>query len=202
MYASVHAANEIQERIERIYNNDGPGFSAAMMEKAIYRKMLPKIYTYVPQSSIVGMLLEHAESYRIVKSSQKGIMQHDALSWEVIGTHFVELENTTLASQFTDATLTSWLATMDNAQREEFVDLLFSILDATGARTLTDLTSDAFKNVSIILKTIGKLTKEEKSRLMYSVSQLFKTGNEMLKKQIEEELPDLIPKGSGKKDDD
>lgn len=202
MYAGVHVAEEIQERIVGIYNNDGPGFSSAMMEKPVYQKMLPKIYTYVPQSSFVGMLLEHAESYRIVKSSQKGLMQHDALSWEVIGTHFVELENTTLTSQFTDATLTSWLATMDNAQREEFVELLFSVLDATGARTLTDLTSGALKNVSIILKTIGKLTKEEKGRLMSAVSQLFKTGNEMLKKQIEEELPELIPRGSGKKEND
>lgn len=202
MYAGVHAAEEIQERIEGIYNNDGPGFSPAMMENLVYRKMLPKIYTYVPQSSIVGMLLEHAESYRIVKSSQKGIWQHDALSWEVKGNHFVELESTTLTSQFTDATLTSWLATMDNAQREEFVDLLFSVLDATGARTLTDLTSSALKNVSVILKTIGKLTKEEKGRLMSVISQLFKTGNEMLKKQIEEELPELLPHNSGKKDDD
>lgn len=202
MYAGVHAAPEIQEQIAGIYNNDGPGFSPAMLEKPAYQKMLPKICTYVPQSSIVGMLLEHAEGYRIVKSSQKGLWQHDALSWEVTGPHFVELENTTLASQFADATLTSWLATMDNAQREEFVDLLFSVLDSTGARTLTDLTSGALKNISVILKTLGGLTKEEKNRLFSAVTQLFKAGNAMLKKQIEEELPELLPHGSGKKDHD
>ncbi len=202
MYAGVHAAPEVQEQIAGIYNNDGPGFSPAMLEKSAYQKMLPKIYTYVPQSSIVGMLLEHAEGYRIVKSSQKGLWQHDALSWEVIGPRFVELENTTMVSQFADAALTSWLATMDNVQREEFVDLLFSVLDSTGARTLTDLTSGALKNISVILKTLGGLTKEEKSRLFSAVTQLFKAGNAMLKKQIEEELPELLPHASGQKEHD
>lgn len=196
IYAGVHAPETIQSRIAGIYNNDGPGFSSAMMEDPAYQTMLPRIYSYVPQSSIVGMLLEHGESYRIVKSIQKGIWQHDALSWEVVGPHFVELENTTVASQLTDATLTSWLATMDNAQREAFVATLFSVLETTGAKTLTDLTTGALKNISTILKSLGSLSKEEKSRMTSAITQLFKTGNEMLKKQIEEELPELLPHSS------
>ncbi len=202
IYAGVHADPKIQEQIVGIYNNDGPGFSPDMLDNPAYQKMLPKIYTYVPQSSVVGMLLEHAEDYRIVRSSQKGLWQHDALSWEVAGPHFVELENTTLVSQFADATLTSWLAAMDNTQREEFVELLFSVVDATGAKTLADLTSDTLKNISVVLKTLGGLSKEEKNSLLSAVSQLFKAGNTMLKKQIEEELPELLPITSGKKDHD
>jgi hypothetical protein len=35
------------------------------------------------------MLLEHQEKFEVVKSSQSGIQQHDAMSWEVLGSHFV-----------------------------------------------------------------------------------------------------------------
>ena len=43
----------------------------------------------MPENSIVGMLLEHDDDYIIVKSSQTGIMQHDAMSWQVSGTSMV-----------------------------------------------------------------------------------------------------------------
>lgn len=52
-----------------------------MVESTEYQRMLPKLHTILPESSIVGMLLEHQESFEVVKSSNSGIQQHDAMSW-------------------------------------------------------------------------------------------------------------------------
>ena len=60
-----------------------------MIESEAYQQMLPKIKTILPESSIIGMLLEHQEDYEVVESSQSGIQQHDAMSWEVLGPSFV-----------------------------------------------------------------------------------------------------------------
>ena len=54
-----------------------------------YQQMIPRIHTIVPQSSVIGMLLEHEEPYAVVESKQVGLMQHDATSWEVFRNHFV-----------------------------------------------------------------------------------------------------------------
>lgn len=88
-----------------MYSNDGPGFSEEMIQSKEYQRMLPKIKTILPESSIVGMLLEHQEKFEVVKSSQSGIQQHDAMSWEVLGSHFVYVEEVAPQSILLDETM-------------------------------------------------------------------------------------------------
>ena len=70
VYAAVQCKEEIQERIIEIYNNDGPGFSKEMLISEPYNRVRERIWTIVPQTSVVGMLLEHEEEYLVTKSSQ------------------------------------------------------------------------------------------------------------------------------------
>ncbi len=58
VYASVKCDRNIQKRIVKVYSNDGPGFSEEMIQSKEYQRMLPKIKTILPESSIVGMLLD------------------------------------------------------------------------------------------------------------------------------------------------
>ena len=50
---------------------DGPGFSLDKIRDSGFYEVDDRIYTFVPQSSIFGMIFEHEESYTIVKSNQK-----------------------------------------------------------------------------------------------------------------------------------
>ena len=75
VYASVKCDRNIQKRIVKVYSNDGPGFSEEMIQSKEYQRMLPKIKTILPESSIVGMLVERQEKFEVVKSSQSGIQQ-------------------------------------------------------------------------------------------------------------------------------
>ena len=128
VYAASRCPPEIRQRITAVYNNDGPGFTAALMGDAGYREMVPKVHSFVPQSSVIGMLLEHEEPYTVVKSRQISILQHDLYSWEVLGGEFVCVEQISDDSRFLNMTIRQWLAGRSMADRNEFVDAVFSLL--------------------------------------------------------------------------
>ena len=128
VYAAAKSDPQIKKRIITVYNQDGPGFTEAMMTDPGYLDIVPKIRTYVPQSSVFGMLLEHEEPYTVIKSKQIGIMQHDPYSWEVMGRDFVSGEVLSADSRFLDRTFKNWLAGMSPQERNEFFDTVFELL--------------------------------------------------------------------------
>ena len=110
-----------------------------MIDLESYRNILPRIHTIIPESSIVGMLFQHEEEYEVVASTGNGAGQHDVMSWEVMGTALVHLNKVNEKAILLDKTLKSWIYGMDEAQRENFVDTLFGILDEADIRTVDDL---------------------------------------------------------------
>ncbi len=140
VYAAVHAKAEIRNRITAIYSNDGPGFGRNILDDPDYQEMRPRICNLVPQSSVVGMLLEHDENFTVVKSRQKvGLLQHNGLSWEILGNSFVHLKDVTPDSRKLDRTVNQWIRDMTPEQREEFAEAVYQLFSVDGAQTLTDL---------------------------------------------------------------
>jgi hypothetical protein len=162
VYAAAKAAPSLQQRILAVYNNDGPGFTDILMGDPGYLAMVPRIHTYIPQSSIIGMLLEHEEPYTVVKSSLFSILQHECYSWEIVGGDFVHVDEITDHSKFIDRTLKHYLAENSKAERSAFVDEVFSLLGAGGADQLFDLLHP--KQIGAIIKTLG--SDEKKRSLM------------------------------------
>jgi len=147
VFSAVELEPETRVRVKAVYNNDGPGFTREFIENEKYIKTRKLIQTFVPQSSIVGMLLEHEESYVVVKSTQNGIFQHNGLSWEVMGGELIHLDTVTKESRRIDIDLKRWLSTMTADERKRFLDTIYEILVSTNAKTLTDLNSDKLKLV-------------------------------------------------------
>ncbi len=183
IYAAVKANPRVKKRIIEVYNNDGPGFDRKMIESEEYQEMLPKIKTIVPQHSIVGMLLEHEERYMIVKSSQTGVMQHDAMSWQVIGNHFETVQSVDDTSRMLNEALSRWINGMTRQQRSDFVEILFSIITSSGATKLSDLSADRFNFAGAALKMYGSLDRETKMmlrRMLKSLSGEFDKARKMI----------------------
>lgn len=78
------------------------GFVACLHVSKTFKKS-------IPQSSIVGMLLEHQEDYQIIKSNKIGFLQHDQFPWEIEDNNFIFTEKLTKDAKFADRTLTDWL---------------------------------------------------------------------------------------------
>lgn len=172
IYAAVKCNPGVKRKIIDVYNNDGPGFDKEMISSPEYQQMLPKIKTIVPEASIIGMLLEHEENYMIVKSSQTGIMQHDANSWQVIGDHFITASELSRESQVLNKALNTWIGQLNKKEREDFVNTLFSIIGQTGALTLSDLNTDRIKAAAIMIRSFTSLDSATRNMMLRTLRSL------------------------------
>ena len=183
IYSASFCNENIQNKIIEVYNNDGPGFNDNLICKEEYKKIINKIHTFVPQSSIVGRLLNHEEKYIVVKSSQVGILQHDLYTWQLMGPQFLYVDGVTDGSEIVDRTLKQWVKEVDSKQREELVEIMYKVISATKARTTVEFSNKWFENVKIALKSYNNIDKKSKKIIFNSLGSLLNIAKDnMLKK--------------------
>ena len=158
VYAAAFCAPEIQARILSVQNNDGPGFPDAVAARESFRRILPRVHTYLPQSSVVGLLMGHGEAYTIVHSTNSGLKQHDMYSWEVARDHLAVAEGFTEGSRFFDATVKNWFAAMPVEQRKELIDGIYSVITSSDAEAVAELRGG--KSALTMLKAAAELDEE------------------------------------------
>ena len=178
VYAATFVNKEIKDRIINVYNNDGPGFCDDVIETPEYKEMIEKVHTYIPQSSVIGRLMNHKEKYTVVESTQKGIMQHDLYSWEVLGKQFVTLEEVTNGSEFVDKTIKEWLENVEPTKREQVIDVVFDILNTTEAQTMKEIKTNWFTNARTMMASYKNIDNETKELIWQTLNELFKVAKD------------------------
>ena len=186
VYASVKCDRNIQKRIVKVYSNDGPGFRRDIVESAAYQRVLPKIHTILPESSIVGMLLEHQEAYEVVRSSNSGIQQHDAMSWEVLGTSFVYVREVAAQSLMLDETMKAWIYQLNGEEREQIVDTVFGMLEAADIKTVDDFYHSKWKAVQELMKAKSRLPEKSQKVFAKALKLLWSEGNKTVRKTVKQ----------------
>lgn len=176
IYSAVKCTQAVQDRIVAVYNNDGPGFLNDLSATEAHRRIAERIRTVVPQSSVVGMLLEHEKNVQVVHSTYEGIMQHDGFSWEVKGAQFVHLDDFSREGKLLDETIDAWAEALSPQQRESFAEALYEVLTATGARTLSELGGEKLKSVVSILRGYKSLDRETREALSGALKLLLRLG--------------------------
>ena len=132
------AGMKARDQIRSVWSFDGPGLNAYLLARPGYSELLTRIRSFVPKSSVVGLLLAHEEPYTVVDSDQDGLFQHDPNSWQVQGPGVVRLEEVDPGSRLSDRTLKNWLAGLTNAQREAVADTLYELLSSGDATTVKE----------------------------------------------------------------
>ncbi len=183
VFAAARSSPMLQPRILEVYNQDGPGFTKYLMDDPGYIAMVPRIKTFVPQSSIIGMLLEHEEPYTVICSSSVSVLQHDPYSWEVMGRDFVRMEEITQESRFVDSTIKTWFADMSNQDRNQLVDVMFTLLGSGGVDNVLDIIHP--KNLKTYFKTLS--TDENIRRVLSTEFTGLMEAAKKVKEQLEQE---------------
>ncbi len=173
VYAAMHNPEELQERIIEVYNNDGPGFRESVRGLPEYQRIAPKIHALVPQYSLVGVLLSHDADFEIVESTQTGISAHNGYTWQVRGTRFVRCADFAFRTRVYNDAIHGWADGLDLQQRQELTDAVFGALEATGAKTLTDLTEQKVRKALAAAKDLFG-DEEQRKLFMDSMELLFK----------------------------
>jgi hypothetical protein len=181
VYAASFCNEDVQDRIIRVYNFDGPGFSGGVLSTPEHERVCERVRTYVPQSSVVGMLLGHEEKYIIVHSTHAiMLLQHDTYTWSVNRDRFRYMETVTGSSKFLDSTLKGWIADLDDERREKFVEAIFTVLRETNAKTLKDLTENWYSTTKAIVKSIKSLDSETRKIVTETLLSLVKCATNTL----------------------
>lgn len=139
LYASAMQEEDIQHRIQQIYCWDAPGVHRSILNTEGYQRVVSKAKRYIPQDSIVGLMLESQVPYHIIESQGSGISQHSALMWNIEDDHFVELTELTRNSQLTDQTFKQWTEVVSDEDLKLFFDTFFELIFEMGVETVNDV---------------------------------------------------------------
>lgn len=189
MYAAAHASMAAQGLIDRVYSFDGPGLDDATVASEGYGRVSGRMRSFIPQSSVVGLLLAHQEEYVVVHSNALGLLQHDPFSWQVAGKRFLEVEQVDRASQVVDQTVHEWLRQLSGEERQLFVNTLFDLLESGKASDMNGLLHD----LPAILGATRRLDPATMLTMAAMIGRLLKIGagnvREILTTQNRQTLP-------------
>ena len=180
IYAAAMVSSKIKKHIEKIYNFDGPGFSSKKINSSEFTEIIPKIKSYYPHFSIIGMVFYRAGSYAIVDSSESRMMQHDPMSWSVCGNKFIMLETFHSASEYLSKTLNSCINELEQNQIELLIETIFEIIQATNAKTNSDLEDNLFQNSKKIITAVTRLDVDTRKAVEKIMKQILKIAKNQL----------------------
>lgn len=186
VYSAIFCKNRIKRKILEIINADGPGFDKTIIASKNFLKISKKIKTYIPQSSIIGRLLEHDEECEIIHSTEKGLMQHDMFSWQIEGKKMKRVEKLTNESKFVNKVVRDWLQNTTPKQRENFVNIIYDVLISTEVKDFYDFGVDTLKKISIAIKSYKNIEKEDREEIEYMFKLFFESAIKIIKERKKE----------------
>lgn len=182
-YSAIFAGKDVQDKIIDITSHDGPGFDNDIIQKEEYKRILNKFTTYIPQSSVIGRLLEHEEKNIIVKSLEKGIMQHDIYSWQINGNHVVTEKQVTKESELVRNIIRTWLEETTPDERKGVIDIMYNLIVATDATTMKEISTAKMRNLAKILKLYNRVDEKDKKMILKVFLSLGTATKENLKRK-------------------
>ncbi len=175
VYAAACCRKDIRNRIIEVWSNDGPGFRDDFLREEGYREILPRIRSIVPDTAVIGMLMESLSEPQAVKSSASGMLQHDGFTWETERDRFVPAE-LTRKSLLIKQMLTGWLDRTDDEERKAMTETAFSLLESTGEETFSGISGSRWKSLEAMASSARKLPKESLQELGRAVTRLGQSG--------------------------
>ena len=194
IYACSKLDEEKQNSVTGIYAFDAPGLHESLLESDGFLRIKDRIASYIPQDSMVSVLLEPPVNAKVVKSNAILLLQHDTFSWEVGQIDFVQIENQSQLSIHADKVISSWLDTMSNNEKQEFSDVIFDVFLESGINKFADITVDTPKKIINIVNNMTRLTSEQKKMTIQVFFKLFNAQFDVFKSY----LPKPIQKVEGK----
>lgn len=166
IYAASNCEETIQEKIVSVMNFDGPGFYDNFLNSKGYLRIIDKVISIIPEYSIVGVILNNTSKKLFIKSSNKGITQHDPVSWEVIGGDFIYVDDISEQSKLMDRTLKLLLNNITNERKEELVNTIFGLLGEASIERIDDFAKINIRTVQNFIKSQNNLSKEKQQLIM------------------------------------
>lgn len=183
IWASAHLSQPHKDRIINIYSNDAPGFIENFLTAPYYLEIRGRILSFIPESSIVGVLMEH-DTYTTIRSSSTSVLQHNPFSWLISGKHFIYDDTRTLSGMQFDKIINSWIKAMSVEEREELIDNIYEIVTSSDAKTLEDLDKTKIKSILSMSRTFRNMGLRKQAQLVLSLSKILFNSDTLLNNNL------------------
>ena len=187
VYGAAMCSDTTCDRIERVFSHDGPGFVEEFLSGDAFVGLSGRIDKTLPQSSIFGMMFETQEDYAIVESTEFSLLQHNPFSWVVDGCDFVYCEHLSAGARYVDSSIREMLLAVEPAERERFVDALFSVFEATGAERFADIAGNLRESLPVMLQAAQGFDKDTRRFISQTIAAILKCA--LLPKRPEFNVP-------------
>lgn len=184
VYAASFVPPGVQDRLVTVRSHDGPGFREEVRSREGYRRIQPKCVSVVPDTSVIGLLLESDCARHIVRSTASGLIQHDGFTWECGPTAFVPAELTRKGVLY-EKTVENWVARQDDETLRSLVESLFTVFEATGEETFHAMTENKRKTAENWLAAFRALPREKQKELLTATGRIFTSTGASAKEMLD-----------------
>lgn len=184
VYTAMNLPEEMQDRLIAVYNHDGPGFASHVYESDKYKRIRPLLHKTIPESSVVGLLWEKDDNYKVVKSKTVGLWQHITYTWlldENEIDELIELDDVDYFAKHMQKTLERWINELDAEERKRFIDTVFDAISKTEVERFQELGVEKLKKMKLLIEGIAEMPAEERKHVAHAIKLLFKISAEEMR---------------------
>lgn len=163
MVAGMYFNKWLWFKVKKVYNNDGPGFRKEQFDSKEFKKMGKKLVHIVSNYSIVGLLLNHVDNLKVIRSKRKDLLAHSMLTWEVKDNELIDSTLSKLSINF-DNSMQIWLRNHNDEERRKLVLNLFDAVSNANINNLYEIRN--IRNLLNLVKSMHHLDKETKKLLV------------------------------------
>ncbi len=129
IYSAAVLPDELFDRVEHIYTNDGPGFCPEVLKEDLIKRANPKTTRIIPQFSVVGnVFAPKVDDSYVIKSDKQGGDQHELCSWLIDhGDLMLAPEGMDPLAIKINSGFDKWIYSVDIEERKRFINALFDV---------------------------------------------------------------------------
>ena len=171
MTSVMYIKEDIFNRIKTIYNLDGPGFRDKEYTSSNFKKILPKLQVYVPEDTIVGMLLNTSNNKYIVKSTARGVLSHNMNTWQCFG-EFLEKGKQSKLSITIDNRIKSWFKNYNDKEMERMINAIFNILENNNIKEFKEIKNLKWSQIVKLISEVNDIDSATKKLYLDTIKDL------------------------------
>jgi len=172
VYSAACVDESLRERIERIYTYDAPGVHESVVESEGYRAIKSKVIAYVPEDTVVGVLLETDVQTVVIKSKLFGVMQHIVYNWQIKGHDFDKAKKRTDGSILFEKALKQWMKNYTEEELKVICDVAFDLFADIKIVSFLEFKDEFHKKVSDLIKAVKSIDENDSKLINKAFSEL------------------------------
>ncbi len=144
---AYYAAAKSRVPVDGVYCFDSPGFLDGVISEEEKRKLKDISVKYIPDYSVVGLILNQEIETKIIITNSSYLLAHDCFTWAVHDKDFVYTKELTTYSQAVKKSLEVTLDSLDEKAREKIIENIFMDMKREKMDTLQDMTDKGIKSI-------------------------------------------------------